>query len=158
MTGLVVDAPWDEVLAVVDATVGPSIRGALYEPGGRPRVAPGWVCVHAERDGLVVNAWSPSGVILPVGPRGIGAVVPWGQARPPAPWWWEQTMDSLSAVLSCAKDLVEAHATGRVCQVVHPVRSERCMRPAGHDTGCSPTGFDLHAVPGITWQGAGPCC
>lgn len=135
------------------------MHGPAYGPGGRAPVeslAGTVVTVHAETQGLVVNAWSPGPAprVLPVGPRGLGAEVPWGPARPPVHGWLADLVAGcLLEALMRASDLVTAHMIGhQLCIATHPTRGERCMRPRGHDrwTGV-PDAYDAHAVTGITW-------
>jgi hypothetical protein len=123
--------------------------------GTRPRHDGPHVGVHCEPDGLVVNAWHPtvSGP-LPIGPRGLGVVVPWGTPPPPEPGWlddpdWE--MQVIEGVAD-AIDTVLAHQHGRVCGASHPGREDRCLRPEWHEATADCPWWGSHATVGLVWD------
>jgi hypothetical protein len=141
----VIRPSWSAVLAAVDGFVPGWICSEGTVPvrygmsGARPvlRRDGAMVGVHCEPTGLVVNAWSPrqpAVTILPVGPQGLGLVVPWGTPRPPEHGWWDDDLfqQRLTEGVAAAVDTIHAHLTGTACGASHPVRPDRCARPAGH--------------------------
>ncbi len=122
--------------------------------GTRPRVHGPHVGVHCEPEGLAVNAWHPTVAgPLPIGPRGVGLVVPWGQPRPPLPGWLDDPDWEIRVIEGVALgiDAVLAHLAGTVCTAQHPHRSDRCLRPGGHHATPGWEWWESHAAVGLVW-------
>ncbi len=117
------------------------------------------VGVHCEPDGLAVNAWHPAVTgPLPIGPRGVGLVVPWGDPRPPLPGWLNDSDWEIRVIerVALGIDTVLAHLAGQVCPARHPHRPDRCLRPCGHTATPGWEWWEPHAAVGLVWADTAP--